>query len=153
MTYPNVQLLINNEWRPARGDATLNVHNPTDGKVIGTVARASIADLDEAGESVRLRDSVVVEEPYICWVASLGMGHAFVAATGKAIVLIQFDKFYFGKFFFELIALGGLSAVVYHQEVSIRISVLTQCCKAFAGFGYAPPIKNYDGDGGRIGLA
>ncbi len=48
MTYPHVQLLINNEWRPARGGATLDVHNPADGTVIGTVARATTADLDEA---------------------------------------------------------------------------------------------------------
>jgi len=48
MTYPHVQLLINNEWRPARGNATLAVHNPADGSVIGSVARATIADLDEA---------------------------------------------------------------------------------------------------------
>ncbi|MEO7939961.1 MAG: aldehyde dehydrogenase family protein, partial [Burkholderiaceae bacterium] len=48
MTYPNVQLLINNEWRAARGGATINVHNPADGKVIGTVARATTADLDDA---------------------------------------------------------------------------------------------------------
>ena len=48
MTYPHVQLLINNEWRPARGNATLPVHNPADGSVIGSVARATIADLDEA---------------------------------------------------------------------------------------------------------
>ncbi len=48
MTYPNVQLLINNEWRAARGGATLNIHNPADGKVIGTVARATTADLDDA---------------------------------------------------------------------------------------------------------
>ena len=48
MTYPHVQLLINNEWRAARGGATLAVHNPADGSVIGSVARATIADLDEA---------------------------------------------------------------------------------------------------------
>ena len=48
MTYPNVQLLINNEWRPARAQATIDVHNPADGKVIGTVAKAGIADLDDA---------------------------------------------------------------------------------------------------------
>jgi succinate-semialdehyde dehydrogenase/glutarate-semialdehyde dehydrogenase len=48
MTYPQVQLLINNEWRPARGNATIPVHNPADGAVIGSVARATIADLDEA---------------------------------------------------------------------------------------------------------
>ena len=48
MTYSNVQLLINNEWRAARGGATLPVHNPADGSTIGTVAKASIADLDDA---------------------------------------------------------------------------------------------------------
>ena len=48
MTYPHVQLLINNEWRPARSNATIPVHNPADGSVIGSVARASVADLDDA---------------------------------------------------------------------------------------------------------
>ncbi len=48
MTYPNVQLLINNEWRAARNEATIPVHNPATGEVIGSVARASIADLDDA---------------------------------------------------------------------------------------------------------
>ncbi|MDP1534109.1 MAG: aldehyde dehydrogenase family protein, partial [Rubrivivax sp.] len=48
MTYPHVQLLINNEWRAARGGATLKVHNPANGKEIGTVAKATIADLDDA---------------------------------------------------------------------------------------------------------
>jgi len=47
-TYPNVQLLINNEWRPARGGATLPVYNPADGSTLGTVAKASTADLDDA---------------------------------------------------------------------------------------------------------
>ena len=48
MTYPHVQLLINNEWRPARSNATIPVHNPADGSVIGSVARASVVDLDDA---------------------------------------------------------------------------------------------------------
>ncbi len=48
MNYPDVQLLINNQWRAARGDATLAVHNPATGAVIGSVARASSADLDDA---------------------------------------------------------------------------------------------------------
>ena len=48
MSYPQVQLLINNQWRAARGEATLPVRNPADGSVIGSVAKASIADLDEA---------------------------------------------------------------------------------------------------------
>jgi len=48
MNYPEVQLLINNEWRPARGEARLKVHNPADGSIIGSVAKATIADLDDA---------------------------------------------------------------------------------------------------------
>jgi succinate-semialdehyde dehydrogenase/glutarate-semialdehyde dehydrogenase len=48
MTYPHVQLLINNEWRAARNEATLKVYNPATGEVIGSVARAGIADLDDA---------------------------------------------------------------------------------------------------------
>ncbi len=48
MTYPNVQLLINNQWRAARGEATIAVHNPATGLAIGSVARAGIADLDDA---------------------------------------------------------------------------------------------------------
>ena len=48
MTYPHVQLLIDNQWRSARGDASIAVHNPADGSVIGSVAKASIADLDDA---------------------------------------------------------------------------------------------------------
>lgn len=48
MSYPNVQLLINNEWRAARGSATIDVYNPASGEVIGTVAHATTADLDDA---------------------------------------------------------------------------------------------------------
>ena len=48
MTYPNVQLLINNEWRAARDEATIPVRNPATGEVIGSVARAGVADLDDA---------------------------------------------------------------------------------------------------------
>ena len=48
MTYPNTQLLINNQWQDAEGGKTLDVLNPATGKVIGTVAHASKADLDRA---------------------------------------------------------------------------------------------------------
>ena len=48
MTYPPVQLLINNEWRDARDGGTLPVYNPADGKVLGRVAHAGLADLDDA---------------------------------------------------------------------------------------------------------
>lgn len=49
--YPDALLLIDNEWRPGRGGATIAVHNPADGAVIGSVACAAIADLDDALQS------------------------------------------------------------------------------------------------------
>ncbi len=51
MTYPNVQLHINGEWRPARSGKTLQVLNPATEEVIGTVAHAEKPDLDEALEA------------------------------------------------------------------------------------------------------
>ena len=48
MTYPNVQLHVNGEWRAARSGKTINVLNPANEEVIGTVAHASINDLDAA---------------------------------------------------------------------------------------------------------
>ena len=47
-TYPDTQLLINNEWCAAASGKTLDVVNPANGAVIGTVAHAGIADLDRA---------------------------------------------------------------------------------------------------------
>ncbi len=46
--YPNVQLLINNTWRDAKAGETLPVNDPSTGQVIGTVAFARKADLDDA---------------------------------------------------------------------------------------------------------
>ena len=46
--YPNTQLFVEGKWRPAAGEASLPVVNPASGKQIGTVARASKADLDHA---------------------------------------------------------------------------------------------------------
>ena len=48
MSYPDIQLLIDNEWRPSRSGASLAVHNPADGSAIGRVAKAGITDLDDA---------------------------------------------------------------------------------------------------------
>ncbi|USX16881.1 NAD-dependent succinate-semialdehyde dehydrogenase [Oxalobacteraceae bacterium OTU3CAMAD1] len=47
-SYPDVRLLIDNEWREASGGKTIPVLNPATGQAIGTVAHASIADLDHA---------------------------------------------------------------------------------------------------------
>jgi succinate-semialdehyde dehydrogenase/glutarate-semialdehyde dehydrogenase len=48
MSYPNIQLHINGEWRAARSGKTIPVLNPATEEVIGTVAHAERADLDEA---------------------------------------------------------------------------------------------------------
>lgn len=47
-SYPDVRLLINNEWRDATGGKTIPVLNPATGQAIGNVAHATIADLDDA---------------------------------------------------------------------------------------------------------
>jgi len=48
LNYPNVELLINNNWAPAASRRTLPVRNPATGETIGTLAHADIADLDRA---------------------------------------------------------------------------------------------------------
>jgi succinate-semialdehyde dehydrogenase / glutarate-semialdehyde dehydrogenase len=48
LSYPNVLLHIDGQWRPAQGNRTLPVLNPATEEVIGTVAHATKADLDEA---------------------------------------------------------------------------------------------------------
>ncbi len=48
MSYPNTLLHINGEWRAARSGKTIAVLNPATEEVIGTVAHAERADLDEA---------------------------------------------------------------------------------------------------------
>lgn len=47
-SYPDIRLLIANEWVDATGGKTIPVVNPATGQPIGTVAHASIADLDRA---------------------------------------------------------------------------------------------------------
>ena len=49
--YPNIQLLIDNQWCDAAAGQTLPVVNPATGDTIGTVARAERADLDRALEA------------------------------------------------------------------------------------------------------
>lgn len=47
-SYPSTQLLIANQWRDAADGRRLDVRNPATGQVIGQVAHASKADLDQA---------------------------------------------------------------------------------------------------------
>ncbi|MDB5378197.1 MAG: aldehyde dehydrogenase, partial [Rubritepida sp.] len=49
--YPNVQLHIAGEWRDAEGGRRIEVLNPANEDVVGTVAHASIKDLDAALEA------------------------------------------------------------------------------------------------------
>ncbi len=46
--YPNVQLLIDGQWKDARSGKTIVVLNPATEEKIGTVAHAEKADLDDA---------------------------------------------------------------------------------------------------------
>lgn len=48
MSYPNTQLMINNQWCDAADGKTLSVVNPATGAEIGRLAHAGIADLDRA---------------------------------------------------------------------------------------------------------
>jgi succinate-semialdehyde dehydrogenase / glutarate-semialdehyde dehydrogenase len=48
MAYPNVTLLINGEWRAASSGETLAVINPANGKTIGSVAKATRDDIEDA---------------------------------------------------------------------------------------------------------
>ena len=48
MNYTNVQLFIDGKWRPAASGKTIPVLNPATEEVVGTVAHAEKADLDEA---------------------------------------------------------------------------------------------------------
>ena len=47
MDYPDVLLHIDGTWRPARSRRTIPILNPATEEVIGTVAHADQADLDE----------------------------------------------------------------------------------------------------------
>ena len=46
--YPDTRLFIDGQWSDAADGRTIDVLNPADGRVIGTVAHASVADLDRA---------------------------------------------------------------------------------------------------------
>ena len=47
-SYPNTNLYIDGRWQPAASGDTIDVINPSNEEVIGTVARAGASDLDEA---------------------------------------------------------------------------------------------------------
>ena len=47
-SYPDTQLFLNGEWKPAAAGETIAVTDPATGEVIGQVAKAGIVDLDTA---------------------------------------------------------------------------------------------------------
>lgn len=47
-SYPNVLLFIDGQWRPSKDGRTIPILDPATDETIGTVAHATIADLDEA---------------------------------------------------------------------------------------------------------
>src|SRR5690606_23746010 len=51
--YPDTLLLIDNEWREAKGNKRTDVVNPATGTTIGQVAYAAREDLDDALASVQ----------------------------------------------------------------------------------------------------
>jgi succinate-semialdehyde dehydrogenase/glutarate-semialdehyde dehydrogenase len=53
MNYPDVQLMIGNEWGPAQGGRTLPILNPATGETIGKLAHAEVPDLDRALEAAQ----------------------------------------------------------------------------------------------------
>src|ERR1700743_1827662 len=48
MDYPNVQLFIDDKWRPATSGKTIPILNPATVETVGSVAHAGKFDLDEA---------------------------------------------------------------------------------------------------------
>ena len=50
-SYPNTQLFINGKWKDADAGETIDVINPAYESVIGKMAHARKADLDEALEA------------------------------------------------------------------------------------------------------
>ena len=53
MTYPNTSLFIDDAWVDATDGRTIPVHNPATGQVIGSVAHASVKDLDRAADAAQ----------------------------------------------------------------------------------------------------
>ena len=51
--YPDTQLLINGQWQDAASGKKIAVRNPASGQVIGHVAHADVADLDQALAAVQ----------------------------------------------------------------------------------------------------
>jgi succinate-semialdehyde dehydrogenase / glutarate-semialdehyde dehydrogenase len=51
LAYSSTQLFIGGKWRPAQSGKVIEVINPATEEVIGTVAHAEKADLDEALEA------------------------------------------------------------------------------------------------------
>jgi len=119
--YPNTQLLINNQWRDAAGGKTLDVFNPATGEVIGQVARASTADLDEALEAA--------QKGFDVWRKMAAHDRAAIMRRAAALIRERADHIAClltmeqGKPFIEarLETLGGAAQIEWFADEGLRV--------------------------------
>ena len=88
MSYPNTQLLINNEWQDAEGGKTIDVLNPATGQVIGTVAHASKQDLDRALDAAQQGFEVWRKTPAIERAAIMRKAAELFAARNEEVARV-----------------------------------------------------------------
>jgi succinate-semialdehyde dehydrogenase/glutarate-semialdehyde dehydrogenase len=88
MSYPNTQLLINNEWQDAEGGKTIDVLNPATGQVIGTVAHASKKDLDRALDAAQQGFEVWRKTPAIERAAIMRKAAELFAARNEEVARV-----------------------------------------------------------------
>jgi succinate-semialdehyde dehydrogenase/glutarate-semialdehyde dehydrogenase len=93
----NVQLLIDGEWRPGRGNKTLAIHNPATEEEIGHLACACETDLEDAAQSAlrgfnvwsrtaaRERSSVLGRAAALLKGESETISHAITSEQGKPL--------------------------------------------------------------------
>src|SRR6185295_16848204 len=79
MTYPSTSLFIDDDWVDAADERTIPVHNPATGQVIGSVAHASVSDLDRALAAALIRERL----DEIARLITLEQGKPLVEAKGE----------------------------------------------------------------------
>jgi len=84
MSYPNTQLYINGSWRDASDGNTLAIMSPADGSAIGSVASASIADLDLALSAA--------SQGFLIWKDTPAFSRAKVMQQAAVLVRERFES-------------------------------------------------------------
>jgi len=84
MSYPNTQLYINGSWRDASDGNTLAIISPADGSAIGSVASASIADLDLALSAA--------SQGFLIWKDTPAFSRAKVMQQAAVLVRERFES-------------------------------------------------------------